>query len=234
MTNKVLAVIPARGGSKGIPRKNIIEFYGKPLIAWTIESSINSPYITKTIVSSDDYEILNIAKAYQADTIKRPDNLATDFTTSEPVVKHAIDKLRSKGLDFDYITLLQPTSPLRDVSDINNAFKLFYSSDATALISVYKVENKILKAFKKNKIGYIEGISNNLYPFMRRQNLPTTYMSNGAIYIIKVNDFLKNNSFLTKKTVHYKMDKIKSIDIDTISDLKVAENYFHGTPIGKN
>jgi len=129
------------------------------------------------------------------------------------VVKHAIDKLRSKGLDFDYITLLQPTSPLRDVSDINNAFKLFYSSDATALISVYKVENKILKAFKKNKIGYIEGISNNLYPFMRRQNLPTTYMSNGAIYIIKVNDFLKNNSFLTKKTVHYKMDKIKSLSV---------------------
>jgi len=125
MTNKVLAVIPARGGSKGIPRKNIIEFYGKPLIAWTIESSINSPYITKTIVSSDDYEILNIAKAYQADTIKRPDNLATDFTTSEPVVKHAIDKLRSKGLDFDYITLLQPTSPLRDVSDINNAISFF-------------------------------------------------------------------------------------------------------------
>ena len=93
MSLKVLAIIPARGGSKGLPRKNIIDFDGKPLIAWTIEASLNSKYITKTVVSSDDDEILNISKKYGSDTIKRQFDLASDNATSESVVKHAIDYL---------------------------------------------------------------------------------------------------------------------------------------------
>ncbi len=225
MTKRVLAIIPARGDSKGLRRKNILDLAGKPLISWTIEASIKSKYITKTIVSSDYDEILNISKQYKADVIKRPDELALDTTESEPVVLHVIRELEKDNQKFDYLVLLQPTSPLRDAESIDNAFDILFQSDATALISVCEINNKILKTFKQNKYGYIEGISNNKYPFMRRQDLPKTYMSNGAIYIIKVDEFIKNNSFFTNKTIPYEMDKIQSLDIDTREDLEKVKGY---------
>jgi CMP-N-acetylneuraminic acid synthetase len=224
MTKKVLAIIPARGGSKGLPRKNIIDLAGKPLIAWTIEASLGSRYITKTIVSSDSDEILEVAKEFGSYTLKRPEEFSTDISSSEVVVIHALENLKEK---FDYVVLLQPTSPLRDTNDINAAFEKLLSLDATALISVCEYDNKILKAFKEDEFGYIEGISNNKYPFMRRQDLPKTYMSNGAIYITKVDEFLKNNSFYTDKTVQYVMDDIKSSDIDTKEDLEKVERYIN-------
>ena len=225
MTKKVLAIIPARGGSKGLPGKNIIDLAGKPLIAWTIEASLGSKYITKTIVSSDSDEILEVAKRYGSDTIKRPDEFATDISSSEVVVKHSLERMEEK---FEYVVLLQPTSPLRDTVDIDCAFEKLFSSDATALISVCEYDNKILKAFKENEFGYIEGISINKYPFMRRQDLPKTYMSNGAIYIIKVDDFLKNNSFFTDKTISFIMDEVKSTDIDVKDDLNKVERLIIG------
>jgi CMP-N,N'-diacetyllegionaminic acid synthase len=225
MTNRILAIIPARGGSKGLPRKNIIDLDGKPLIAWTIEASLNSKYITKTIVSSDDDEILNIAKQYNADKLKRPDELALDTTASEPVVRDVIETLKKENKEFDYLVLLQPTSPLRDTKNIDDAFGMLFKSEATALISVCEIDNKILKAFKTNKNGFIEGISSNKYPFMRRQDLPKTYLSNGAIYIIKVDEFLNNNSFFTDKTISYIMDEVKSLDIDSQEDLNKIKEY---------
>jgi CMP-N-acetylneuraminic acid synthetase len=217
MTKKVLAIIPARGGSKGLPRKNILDLARKPLIAWTIEASLNSKYITKTIVSSDDDEILNISKEYGADILKRPSEFATDSASSELVVNHAIKSINES---FDYIILLQPTSPLRDVLNINNAFENLFKENATALISVCEIDNKILKAFKQGEDGFIEGVSNNKYPFMRRQDLPKTYLSNGAIYIIKVDEIMTNNSFFTDKTISYIMNEIQSMDIDTQEDLE--------------
>jgi len=225
MTKRILAIIPARGGSKGLPRKNIIDLAGKPLIAWTIEASLKSKYITKTVVSSEDSEILEISKQYRSNIIKRPDELALDTTASEPVIKHVIEKLKQKNQEFDYLVLLQPTSPLRNVKNIDNAFDILFQSDATALISVSEIDNKILKAFKENRDGFIEGVSNNKYPFMRRQDLPKTYLSNGAIYIIKVDEFIKNGSLFTNKTISYIMDEIESLDIDTIEDLERVKEY---------
>lgn len=225
MTKKILAIIPARGGSKGLSGKNIIDLAGKPLIAWTIEASLGSRYITKTIVSSDSDEILEVAKRFGSDILKRPDEFATDTSSSEVVVKHALESIKEK---FDYVVLLQPTSPLRDINDIDGAFEKLFSLDATALISVCEYDNKILKAFKENELGYIEGISNNKYPFMRRQDLPKTYMSNGAIYIIKVDDFLRNNSFFTNKTISFIMDEVKSMDIDVRDDLNKVERFIVG------
>ena len=225
MTKKILSIIPARGGSKGLPRKNIIDLAGKPLIAWTIEASLNSEYISKTIVSSDDDEILNISKKYNADIIKRPDELALDTTAIEPVIKHVVEELKIENLEYDYLVLLQPTSPLRYAKDIDNAFDMLFKNNATALISVCEIDNKILKAFKQNKDTFIEGISNNKYPFMRRQDLPKIYLSNGSIYIIKIDEFLINNSFHTNKTISYIMNEIKSIDIDTQGDLENVRNY---------
>ncbi|HEB62613.1 MAG TPA: acylneuraminate cytidylyltransferase family protein, partial [Bacteroidetes bacterium] len=142
-TKKILAIIPARGNSKGLPQKNIINLNGKPLIAWTIEASLKSKYITKTIVSSDSDTILKIAKKYGANTLKRPVQYSTDQASSEVVVKHAMKSINKK---YDYIILLQPTSPLRDKTAIDNAFEKLFSLDATSLISVCETDNKILKA----------------------------------------------------------------------------------------
>lgn len=222
MTKEVLAIIPARGGSKGLPRKNVLDLAGKPLMAWTIEASLNSKYITETIVSSEDDEILRIAKQYSAKTIKRPSNLAKDSSSSEEVVKHVLESLDK---EFDYIVLLQPTSPLRTSKDIDDAFELLIKNKASSLISVYEIDNKYLKAFIEDKDGYIEGINNNSYPFIRRQDLPDIYMSNGAIYIIEKKFFIEKNSFYTEKTVPFFMEKSRSVDVDSLVDLNNIENF---------
>ena len=223
MTKKVLSIIPARGGSKGLPRKNIIDLAGKPLIAWTIEASLNSKYITKTIVSSDDKEILDISTKYGSEVIKRPNNLSSDVATSESVVRHAIDYLESMGEVFDIVILLQPTSPLRNCKDIDSAFEVMFDSSATAVISTCEFDNKILKTFIESSNGFLEGISNNKYPFMRRQDLPKVYMSNGSIYIIDTKTFKNVNSFMTDKTLNYLMPKKGSVDIDSSDDLIQVE-----------
>ena len=219
MTKKILAIIPARGGSKGIPKKNIVDLGGKPLIAWTIEASLKSKYITDTYVSSDDDEILNISKKYGANTIKRPAELATDTATSESVVEHIIYELKKQHKLYDCIVLLQPTSPFRDEKIISGAIESFFSKNATSLISVNEIDNKVLKAFVENKNGFIEGIKNNIYPFLRRQDLPKVYMSNGAIYIIKTDEFLRDKSFWTPKTIEFIIGEKESLDIDSINDL---------------
>jgi len=228
MTKKVLSIIPARGGSKGFPGKNIADLAGKPLITWTIEASLSSKYITKTVVSSDDDEILDISRNYGADTIKRPDDLASDTASSESVVKHTVDSLASNMERFDVLILLQPTSPLRTSVDIDNAMDIMFNSDATAVISVCEFDNKILKTFKENSDGFLEGITNNDFPFMRRQNFPRVFMPNGAIYIINTTVFLENYSLLTTKTKNYLMSKSKSLDIDTHSDLNYANKVLTG------
>lgn len=225
---KILSIIPARGGSKGLERKNIINLLGKPLITWTIEASLNSKYITKTIVSSDDKEILSISEKYGADTILRPLNLAQDTTPTEPVIEHVLFELDKRMEKYDLLVLLQPTSPLRNEKDIDDAIELLVESKGTALISVEEIDSKILKAFKKDSGGYLEGISNNSYPFMRRQDLPSVFMPNGAIYIINVKEFLVNNRLFTEKTIPYKMDSYKSFDIDTIEDLQKCEKMIKG------
>ena len=225
MTKKVLSIIPARGGSKSLPRKNILDLAGKPLIAWTIEASLNSKYITKTVVSSDDEEILDISEKYGAEIINRPGYLASDIATSESVVKHAIDYLESIGEVFDIVVLLQPTSPLRSYKDIDSAFEIMFASKATAVVSVCEFDNKILKAFIKNTNGFLQGISNNKYPFMRRQDLPPVYMANGAIYIINIDLFLEKKLLMTSNTSDYIMPSDRSADIDTMDDMKVITSY---------
>ncbi len=217
---KFLSIIPARGGSKGIPKKNIIELAGKPLIAWTIEASLKSKYISKTIVSSDSDEILNIASKYNCHTIKRPGELATDEANSQVVIEHVLKNINADS--YDYLLLLQPTSPLRDSKDIDLAIEKIIEKKATALISVYTPEHTPLKAFLQNEEGFLKGLVNNKYPFLRRQDLPTVYMPNGAIYIIKIDEFLKHKQLFTNQTIHYKMSIEKSLDIDTFEDLHLV------------
>lgn len=218
---RILSIIPARGGSKGILKKNIQDINGKPLIFWTIKASVDSAFISETVVSSDSDDILNIALDLNVLTIKRPDSISLDETPSEPVIEHALNYFTELGKRFDYVILLQPTSPLRNSNDVDDSIKILFSNkDASALISVKEIDNKILKSFVDNNKGFIEGIRNNKIPFLRRQDLPKTYISNGAIYIIKVEEFLKNKSLFTENTLKYVMSEDKSIDIDTLDDLE--------------
>ena len=221
---KILAVIPARGGSKGIPRKNIIDVAGKPLMAWSIEASLSSRYISKTVVSSDDDEILEIAEKYGATCIKRPSNLATDKAGSEGLIIHAIELENQAGNFYDYVMLLQPTSPLRGVAEIDESIKMLLDSEAKALISVYVPEHTPYKAFKLNANGKLEGLIDNKTPFMRRQDLPQTFMPNGAIYLIETEKFLKSASlFCEDATVAYEMSREKSVDMDVRDDVMLIE-----------
>ncbi|NOR45864.1 MAG: acylneuraminate cytidylyltransferase family protein [Candidatus Delongbacteria bacterium] len=217
---RILSIIPARGGSRGILRKNIATVGNKPLISWTIEASLGSNYITETIVSSDDIEILDIAKSCGSKVLKRPLEISGDDAPSSSVIIHIINELTEQNIFFDYIIFLQPTSPLRNAKNIDDAFKEFFNTDSNALISVSEIDNKFLKTLKLNNQGYLEGAFNNEYPFYRRQDLPKVYLPNGAIYIIKTSIFLEGNSLLPDKTVMYEMDSQSSIDIDSYDDIE--------------
>jgi CMP-N,N'-diacetyllegionaminic acid synthase len=228
---KFLAIIPARKNSKRLKNKNLLPINGKPLICWTIEESLKSKYISNTLITSDWDEVITLAKEYNLEYIKRPNNLAKDDSTSEQLINHILETYTSIN-KYDYLVLLQPTSPLRTKDDIDNAIKKVLQENANSLISVYKYDNKILKAFIE-KDGSIKGICNDFYPFQCKQSLPDVFMSNGAIYIVKIEDFIKYNSFYIPKVISYEMSEQNSIDIDTIEDLIIAENIMKGTEIGE-
>jgi CMP-N,N'-diacetyllegionaminic acid synthase len=216
---KVIAIIPARGGSKGIPRKNLVNFSGKPLMQWSIDAALKSKYITDVVVSSDDDEILNVAQLNEEVlVIKRPKELAQDTSKTAPVLTHVLESL--KEVKFDYLILLQPTSPLRTAKDIDLAFEKLLNSEATSLISVCELEHHPFKSFKVDEKGYLQGVINNDYPFYPRQSLPKAYRANGAIYIIKVNNFIKDKRLLTNKATYFEMSIDASLDIDTLKDLR--------------
>lgn len=223
---KALAIIPARGGSKGINRKNLFSVNGCPLIYWTIKAAKESKYISDIVVSSDDEEILEYSKRQGLISINRPSNLAKDESSMDSVISHSINELLSQAKEYDNFILLQPTSPLRDSEDINTAFEFFYRSNAKSLISVCKVNNKYLKSFYEDANGFIKGIANDNFPFMRRQDLPHIYLSNGAIYISSIKEYFKFNSFMTAKTIKFEMPINKSVDIDSLKDIDIAEECF--------
>ncbi|EAH4957503.1 acylneuraminate cytidylyltransferase family protein [Campylobacter coli] len=214
-----LAIIPARAGSKGIKNKNLVLLNDKPLLYYTINAAKNSKYIDKIVLSSDGDNILEYGKTQGIDTLKRPKELALDDTTSDKVVLHALKFYK----DYENVILLQPTSPLRTSEHIDKAFEIFKNTNANSLISVCEYDNKILKAFMCDEKGNLKGICNNNYPFTPRQKLPKTYMSNGAIYILKTKDFLQNPSFLQENTKYFLMDEISSFDIDNLEDLEKAK-----------
>jgi CMP-N-acetylneuraminic acid synthetase len=220
---KVLAIIPARGGSKGIPKKNLIDVAGKPLVAWAIEAALKSDAISTIVVTSDSKEILEFSSTYKnVRCLERPEHLSKDSSLTEPVISHVLKNLNHT--DYDYLILLQPTSPLRTTDDINAAISLLSTSEATSLISVTEPSHHPLKSFIKDEKGYLKGLVNNEFPFMPRQELPEVFQPNGAIYIVEVAEFLKINKLFTEKTIAYKMSTEKSIDIDTLEDIIKIES----------
>lgn len=218
----MIAIIPARGGSKGLPDKNIKKLLGKPMISYTIEQALKSKYISDVIVSTDSKDIESIALKYGAKSpFLRPDFLATDDSNSVDNYIYTIDKLNK---DFGYkiknFLVLQPTSPLRTVKDIDSAIELFNLKNADSVVSYTKETHPIMWHKYINKDGsfkniFEENISN-------RQEIKETYFPNGAIYIFNIN-LIKEKKYYSKNSYGYIMSRSRSVDIDTIEDFEYAE-----------
>lgn len=215
-----LAIIPARGGSKRLPRKNLLNLSGKPLIAWSIEAGLDSKYIDKVIVSSDDKEILNISKQFGAETIIRPDELANDTATTFDALKHTIENIKA----YDYVVLLQPTSPLRNAQHIDEAIELLITKNADAIVSVCEMDHSPLWSNTLPNDANMKGFLRDEVLNKRSQDLEKYYRINGAIYICKTQKLLQEKSFFLKDNIFaYKMDKKNSVDIDEEIDFKIAK-----------
>jgi N-acylneuraminate cytidylyltransferase len=208
----------ARGGSKGIPNKNIINIYGKPLVAWSIEQSKNSTHINQTYVSSDSNEILKISAEYGAIPLKRPCEFATDTSTSEDALKSA---LRTIG-HVDLVVFLQPTSPIRHPRDIDNAVLELIKNNYDSLFSACKLEDYCIW---ENKDGFLESINFNYQNRKRRQDKKIQYLENGSIYVFKPSVLFKNNNRLGGKIGISIMEFWKSYEIDSVDDIEICEFY---------
>ena len=220
MNKTFLAIIPARGGSKRLPRKNILDLCGKPLISWSIEAALKSKYISKVVVSSDDEEILNISSNFGADIIKRPYELANDTATTFDAIKHTIDNLEK----YDYIILLQPTSPLRNENQIDEAIELLEEKQADAIVSVCEMEHSPLWSNTLPNDGNMRDFLREEILNKRSQDLEKYYRLNGAVYICKTDKLLENKSFFLKDNIFaYIMDRKSSIDIDEEIDFLFAQ-----------
>jgi CMP-N-acetylneuraminic acid synthetase len=227
MDNKprILAIIPARAGSKRLPGKNIKELAGKPLIQWTIEAAKKSVLLTDVIVSSDDEHIVEFAKKLNVNVpFLRPQHLAQDKSTSIDVIKHAIEFLENQGDIFDFIMLLQPTSPLRTSCHIDEAIGLLNDKGADAVISVCPTEHSPLWSNTLDDSDKMDSFISPEIKNTRSQDLPVYYRLNGAIYITKVERLLAENTMYIKdKIFAYKMTTKSSVDIDEIIDFTLAE-----------
>lgn len=221
---KILALIPARGGSKGIKDKNIIFLAGKPLIAYSIEAAKYSKYIDDIIVTTDSEKIAEISKQYGASVpFMRPAELAADTSKTIDAVLHAIQTLKTMGKEYDVLILLQPTQPLRTNKDIDEAIEIYYQNKEEGLVSVSPVDDSPLLIRSISNDGKLLNLlSQN--STCRRQDMPEYYKVNGCIYINKIDEIDKNTSFNDNK-VPFIMRKEHSVDIDELSDLWMAEYY---------
>lgn len=225
---KVLGIIPARGGSKGVPGKNIKHLAGKPLIAYSIDAAKDSG-LSKLIVSTDDEQIADVARGLGADVpFLRPDFLASDTAKSLDVSRHALLTMeRSDNVQYDAIMLLQPTTPFRTTEDINQAIELLLANpDADSVISVVDVQGHHPARVKYLEEGIlIDPPFCEAYENQNRQELRPMYIRNGAIYLTK-RDTLLNNSYKGNKCLGLVMSRARSSNIDTLFDFKLAEWLF--------
>ena len=221
---KIIGIIPARGGSKGLPRKNILPLLGKPLIAWTIEQAHASKYLDKVIISTDDDEIAEISKQYGAQVpFMRPQELASDTAKSDDVMSHAIEWLESKGMFYDLIVKLQPTSPNRSSEDIDNAIELLFEKNARSVVSICEAQYLPQWSNILPEDGCLKDFMSRDIVNSNRQEFPTYYRLNGAVYLAYCYFLKTNGSFLGAGSYAYIMPRERSIDIDDEIDFKFAE-----------
>jgi len=227
MKQKILAIIPARGGSKGLPKKNIKPLLGKPLIAWTIEEAKKSKYIERIIVSTDDKEIAKISSEYGADVpFLRPEKYAQDSSKTADVIIHALNFLEGQNEIYSLIVLLEPTSPLRDAADIDKCIrKLLDTPNAKSIVSVAKHESGHPEfSVVINSDGFIRkhtGKPN--FNVLRRQELDDVFFFDGSVYISWIDTFKKTKSFYHESTLAYIINKYKQYEVDDLCDFICIE-----------
>lgn len=219
---RVLAIIPARGGSKGVPHKNIRLLAGKPLIGYTIGAAIASRHLTDFVTSTDDDEIATVAKSFGSTVIRRPSKLATDDAPMDPTIEHALNECETQAGRYDYVLVLQPTAPFRTSDDIDNSIELLEKSGETSLTSVYLVEDahpaRMYRLDNDRLVPYEQE------PLARlRQTLPPVYHRNGAIYGRKTVPFRTEHTLLGSSIIPYIMPRSRSINIDDELDFAFAE-----------
>jgi CMP-N,N'-diacetyllegionaminic acid synthase len=222
---KALCVIPAKGNSRRLPKKNIKLLAGKPLVVWTIEAAQKAKRVTDYLVSSDDPEIIEIAKKYGAPApFVRPAELATDTVRNIEVVRHALEFMEhERQMTYDIIINLQPTSPVRDPDHIDQAVEMLWASDLDSLVSIkgpYKKRDPVLKAIRN-------GVLEDYCPVEDRTDAEPAYMYNAALYAVKRDYFVKHNKLISPRQVPLIMDTIYSVDVDTEADFLVAETYLN-------
>ncbi len=218
---KVLAIIPARGGSKGLPRKNILDLAGKPLIAWTLDAAQASGYVDRCIVSTDDSEIADVCRAHGGDVpFMRPAEFAQDDSDTFDAVQHAVDQLPG----FDILMILQPTSPLRSAEDIDLTLEQLQLHQAPSCVSVVEPAKSPFWAYRIEE-NRLQPLIDPRYARMRRQELPQSYVLNGAVYAARTNWLLQHRNCMSEQTVAHIMPAERSVDIDTEFDLKLAAFY---------
>lgn len=224
---RVLAVVPARSGSKGLKDKNVLEFLGKPLLAWSVEASIKSKYIDDTILSTDSQLIANVGRKYGAEVpFIRPHRISGDTTTSIEVVEHTVLFLRKElKLEHDILILLEPTSPLRTSKDIDEALeKLVDKLEARFLVSLGRVESQFPNfQLKETSNGFLISASGNgIKKSLRRQEIENHFFLDGTLYIAYIDNLLETRSFVTESTIGFLLPKWKNIEIDDEYDFCMA------------
>ncbi|CEG13085.1 Acylneuraminate cytidylyltransferase [groundwater metagenome] len=223
---KILAVIPARGGSKGLPKKNIKSLLEKPLIAWTIEQAKNSKHIDRVVVSTEDKEIAEISKKYGAEVVERPEELARDDSPTFDAIIQVLDYFQNKGEFFDIMVLLEPTSPLRKDNDLDNAIELFIKNidKADSLVSVGEVQLENPYIMKKIEEWYVKPIMKLGKNAYQRQKLPKVYFPYGAIYLSKIEELKEHKTFYQERTIPYFIERWQNYEIDDIYDFIAIES----------
>lgn len=221
MKNSTAILIPARGGSKGIKNKNLKNFNKKPLIYWTIKQAIQSKFSSDIYVTTDSNSILKFSKKIGVKTIKRPKNIAKDISPTEEAILHF---LKNSNINYENIILLQPTSPLRKIKDIDNAFDLFIKKKCNSLFSVsFFSDFTVWKTQKNNIVPF----SYNPNKRIIRQKDTKYYIENGSIYIFKSSIIKKNMNRIDVNSFDiYKMNKLQFFEIDDIEDFKICEHIF--------
>lgn len=219
----VLAIIPARGGSKGIKGKNIFSIEGKPLIAYTIEAACASEYIDTVIVSTDNQEIADVSKAYGAEVpFLRPAELASDYAKTIDAVLHAVYTLKEMGKEYDYLVLLQPTQPLRSAEDIDHAI-ILCDKEMRGVVSISRVKDHPVLMRYMNAQGEMCKLLE-LNSTVRRQDMPDYYRVNGCVYVNPMSEVTGELSF-NDNPIPYIMPVERSVDIDGYEDIALVEYY---------
>lgn len=223
---KILAIIPARGGSKGLPGKNIKPLLGKPLIAWTIEQAKKSKYIDEIFVSTDSREIAEISEKFGVKVpYLRPDELSSDNASSIDVISYVISRFETTNSYFDFIILLEPTSPLRKEADIDMSIELLFKNEsADGVISLGEIHMEHPVIIKKvNSSGRIEPYINNLKSISQRQQADKSYFPYGVIYLIRTEVFKREGSLYTHNVIPYYIERWQNYEVDDIYDFIAIE-----------